>query len=66
MRKIHIILLALMASSAVRAQFVIEQTDGTKFEWNYGLNVVQDKATGNYSLSRDGNYNATLDITTIT
>ncbi len=66
MKKRHIFLTALMAVSAVaRAQFVIEQSDGTKFDWNYGLNVVQDKASGNFSLSRDGNYNASLDVSTI-
>ena len=59
-------MIAFMAVSFVaRSQFVIEQTDGNKFDWNYGLNVVQDKATGNFSLSRDGNYNPSLDITTI-
>ena len=59
-------MIAFMAVSFVaRSQFVIEQTDGNKFDWNYGLNVVQDKATGNFSLSRDGNYNPSLDITTV-
>ena len=66
MKKRHILMIAFMAVSFVaRSQFVIEQTDGTKFDWNYGLNVIQDKATGNFSLSRDGNYNPSLDITTI-
>ena len=59
-------MIAFMAVSFVaRSQFIIEQTDGNKFDWNYGLNVVQDKATGNFSLSRDGNYNPSLDITTV-
>ena len=59
-------MIAFMAVSFVaRSQFVIEQTDGNKFDWNYGLNVVQDKATGNFSFSRDGNYNPLLDITTV-